>query len=215
MNEAPKPTPPEGFFRRWSSEIVTGVVVTIIVTIIGAVFAPIWPTLQAWVFPDYVSGNYLLLGPEEKPGHGPDVINVQLSSYNGRVWGSMLQSPKRWSIVGYWKNNYLIFSYRSDGNGPDSIGFGEQFFTPVQAGKDSILVGDIRGNYCLDDAMDQKPQLLRCPNVLVRAEQQAATEWANKYASYLGTIKQRCQPVDIPIAMTAPKTELKCPLPKK
>jgi hypothetical protein len=211
MNEVSKPTPQMSFFRRWANEIVSGVVVTIIV----AGLAAVWPTLLAWAFPDYVSGNYLLLGPEEKPSHGPDVINVQLSSYNGHVWGSMSQSPKRWSIVGYWNNNYLIFSYRSDGNGPDSIGFGEQFLTPVQAGKDSILVGDVRGNYCLDEAVDQKPQLLRCPSVLVRAEPQAANEWATKYASYLGAIKQRCQPVDIPIAMTAAKAELKCPPPKK
>ena len=85
MNEVSKPTPQMSFFRRWANEIVSGVVVTIIV----AGLAAVWPTLLAWAFPDYVSGNYLLLGPEEKPSHGPDVINVQLSSYNGHVWGSM------------------------------------------------------------------------------------------------------------------------------
>ncbi len=196
-----------GFFKRWTREIVAGVVVALIVAGLTAA----WPTFQALTFPDYVSGNYLLIGPEDPPEHGPDVVDVQLSSYNGRVWGSMSQASKRWSVVGYWKNNYLIFSYRSDGTGPNSIGFGEQFFTPVQAGKNSVLVGDIRGNYCLNDAPDQKPQILRCPNVLVQAEPQAASEWAAKYASYLGTIEQQCRPVDIPIAMTAPKTDLKCP----
>jgi hypothetical protein len=196
-----------GFFRRWIREIIVAVVVTLIV----AALAAVWPTLQALTFPDYVSGNYLIIGPEERPGTGPDVIFAQLKSYDGRVWGSMLQGSQRWSVAGYWKNNYLIFAYRSDGNGPSSIGFGEQFFTPVQAGEESILVGDVRGNFCLEDAVDQKPQILRCPNVLVRAEPEAASKWTNKYAAYLGTLKQQCQPVDIPMAMAAAKAEIKCP----
>jgi hypothetical protein len=198
---------PMGFFRRWINEIAAAVVVSLIV----AALAAMWPTLQALTFPDYVSGDYLLIGPEERPGTGPYVIFAQLKSYDGRVWGSMSQGSQRWSVAGYWKNDYLIFAYRSDGNGPNSIGFGDQFFTPVQAENESVLVGDVRGNFCLEDAVDQRPQILRCPNVLVRAEPEAASAWTNKYAAYLGTLKKQCQPVDIPMAMAAAKVEIKCP----
>lgn len=74
-----------GFFRSWIREIVVAVAVSIIV----AALAAVWPTLQALTFPDYVSGNYLIIGPEEPPETGPDVIFAQLKSYDGRVWGSM------------------------------------------------------------------------------------------------------------------------------
>ncbi len=95
------------------------------------------PTIQALVFPDVISGDYVLLGPEEKPGHGLEVIYLHFYSYDGRVWGSMSQNSKRWSVAGYRKNSYLAFSYRSNGNGLDSVGIGQQLFTPVNAGEDS------------------------------------------------------------------------------
>ena len=207
MSETTEAARSKGYFSGFTRELIIAILTTFIVGVLVAV----WPTFQAWTFPDFISGNYLLIGPEEQPGAGPDVIFAHLKSYDGRVWGSMSQGSQRWSVAGYWKNNYLIFAYRSDGNGPHSIGFGEQFFTPIKAGKDSVLMGDNRGNYCLDDTRDQKPQLLRCPNVLVEAEPETASAWANKYAAYLGTIKNQCQSVDIPIAMTVAKAEIKCP----
>lgn len=195
-----------GFLRSFGKEIIVGVAVAIAV---GAL-AALWPTFQALAFPDYISGNYILLGPAEHSEGGPDVIYVSLKSYDGRVWGAMSQKSHRWSIAGYWKNSYLVFSYRSDGNDPSSIGFGEQFLTSTKAGQKPVLMGDTRGNYCLDGAVDQKPIILRCPSVLVQGEPDSAPEAAKQYATYLGGI-QKCQPVDIPMSMKVEKLDLKCP----
>src|SRR5579872_2097878 len=186
------------------------VFINLVVAAITAAAIAAWPTIQAFTFPDFISGEYILLGPEEKPGRGPDVIYVNLKSYNGHVWGAMHQDSKRWSITGYWKNNHLVFAYRSDGNGLDSIGFGEQFFTPIQAGSKSVLMGDTRGNYCFDEPETRPPEILRCPNVLVQGGAESASSASRQYAAYLGTIKQ-CVPVDIPVNSNVAKSELKCP----
>jgi len=77
--------PSRSFLGRRIREIVVGVLVAIVV----AGLAAAWPTIQALVFPDVISGDYVLLGPEEKPGHGLEVIYLHFYSYDGRGWGSM------------------------------------------------------------------------------------------------------------------------------
>jgi hypothetical protein len=188
--------PSRSFLGRGIREIIVGVLIAIVV----AGLAAAWPTIQALVFPDVISGDYVLLGPEEKPGHGLEVIYLHFYSYDGRVWGSMSQNSKRWSVAGYWKNSYLAFSYRSNGNGLDSVGIGQQLFTPVSAGEDSVLVGDMRGYYCLADCSDnsevKRPEILQCPNVLIKGGPERLPEAMKKYAAFLGTVQQ-CSPADI------------------
>lgn len=197
---------PKRTLRDFAREIIVGV----ITTFVSAAIVTLWPTLQALTFPDFVSGDYILLGPEENPGKGPDVIYLNLNSYNGRVWGSMSQKSKRWSVTGYWKSGYLVFSYRSDGNGLDSIGFGEQIFTPIAAGPESVLVGEVRGNYCVTCAELKKPEIRRCPNVMVKGGPESVPDAIRNYAPYLGTLDQ-CPSADIATATNLEMKDIKHP----